>query len=317
MKLSQKELIVLFIVIIIVLYILYHTMYDKKEHLDKDGYYAMADNLLNNSTNFFIRERNLLTSGTASLGTFNIPKEYILIFEVNITATAGNWQSLLHFSHGREDGTDGSRIPGIWIYPNTTDLHVMHGTTKPGNWNWGHSSVPALILNNYSKVIIIANATTHSVYVDGVLKSKLDIPSGESLSINQNAKVYAPDAGTTSALIKNVNLIDITGVTFDNADFVSSNAIDLIQTADAKAAKPTVSTPTGSTPTGSTQASTPVTSTQASADKNKIIMIGVIACCCCLSIIGIIVFIMMKKKTTITESATTDSGAIDSGATDS
>lgn len=55
------------------------------------------------------------TLSPAIFGSIDVPKDYMLTFDLTPTAITDGWGSIVHFSRDQSDlGTLGSRMPGIW-----------------------------------------------------------------------------------------------------------------------------------------------------------------------------------------------------------
>jgi len=94
------------------------------------------------------------------LATFNISKgDYVLSFDITIQGVLAPWTSILHVS----TGTDGSRAPAIFLWPNDTRLHIRIGDTSNANWGLDTDSLP---IGKKTRVSIVAKDTSVAVSVD-------------------------------------------------------------------------------------------------------------------------------------------------------
>jgi hypothetical protein len=78
-----------------------------------------------------------------------VPFNYSLSFDLTPLRTTNQWTNVFHFS---KTNTDGSRMPGVWIVPGTTRLHIRVGREEQPND--GIINTLPLPLNAKTKVVI-------------------------------------------------------------------------------------------------------------------------------------------------------------------
>jgi hypothetical protein len=79
------------------------------------------------------------------IGTVDVRKNWILSFTINIGGTVSDWGGIVAVT-GANDGSlrsgPASRIPGVWLWPNSTALHVSMLTGRDGWWNIDSAALP-------------------------------------------------------------------------------------------------------------------------------------------------------------------------------
>jgi hypothetical protein len=61
------------------------------------------------------------------IGKLNVTQNFTLSFDIKPTSGAINdWQSIIHFTTGTDDGNFGSRAPGIWFAPSNLNEFAVH-----------------------------------------------------------------------------------------------------------------------------------------------------------------------------------------------
>lgn len=85
-------------------------------------------------------------------------------FYINITRTAPDWRNIIHVTNdGNNCCSPGQRIPAIWIWPNSTALHIRFSSEDSGNN--GIDTGPLTINKNTYVSIVFKGGIT--VYFDG------------------------------------------------------------------------------------------------------------------------------------------------------
>ena len=59
---------------------------------------------------------------------------YKLSFEIQPSGTVDDWGSILHFTTGDDCCALGTRSPGIWFFPDDTNIGFSIGDSTDGNW---------------------------------------------------------------------------------------------------------------------------------------------------------------------------------------
>jgi hypothetical protein len=142
------------------------------------------------------------------LTTINIPTgNYTLSFDITVQGILQPWSNIIHVSNG----TDGSRAPGIWLFPNDTRLHIRIGDTT--NTNWGMDT-DALDIGKKTHVSIVAKDSDVKVTID---KREYNAtqpqrrPTGSGYAVYMSSPWYHP----SNAIIENLSFV-VDGVTIQN-----------------------------------------------------------------------------------------------------
>lgn len=97
-------------------------------------------------------------------------KDYYLEFTIWPDQTSNKkWINILHGTISNEMGdySQQGRIPGVWFWPNTKRLHIVHGFGKSGEIGYNFSINPEYILPNHqnTRVIIICEGNAFKVFL--------------------------------------------------------------------------------------------------------------------------------------------------------
>lgn len=85
---------------------------------------------------------------------------YTIAYWVKITTTAAGFRAVLH-----KGSTDSERNPSHFIFPSSTTMQIVHGTTTDANAALVTSSLP---LDTWAHVAEVHSGTTRTVYVNSV-----------------------------------------------------------------------------------------------------------------------------------------------------
>jgi hypothetical protein len=113
-----------------------------------------------------------------------------IAFWINIPKTFPNWRNVFIISNNSA-AVDSSRVPALYIYPNTTQLHFRFATLFNGNDglgdgrpNWDPTyQVP---LGKDTHITFTIQGKTANFYVNGVLNFSRNLP-GNTRFINNNS----------------------------------------------------------------------------------------------------------------------------------
>lgn len=164
----------------------------------------LATDALADTTLSLLTTETLLVQNK-SLGTFTIPAEYSLIFDIKPTAIVSTWSSIFHAT---STGTDccalGSRMPAIYLNPGTTSPHIRLSCETNGNW--GFASTGALPLNAWTTIEIRTVGQLVKIFYNSTLQTSATAPSDR---ISGSAKIYVSDpwSSASKASIRNVKLV--------------------------------------------------------------------------------------------------------------
>lgn len=155
-----------------------------------------------NSALYQPRERALTKNKLIAQGV-TVGKEWRLSFQVKQTGRVGNWGSLVHFTKG----TDGSRLPGIWFYPNSNRLYMCMWTQRTTDDCYAG---PHLAYNKWHTVVMEQKKQANGKYqiayiIDG--KKTGTKYQGKPQKFT-NLKVYSSDPwySAPKARIRNIDM---------------------------------------------------------------------------------------------------------------
>ena len=101
---------------------------------------------------------------------------YEIGFDINLQGTLPGWGSIIHATAtGGNYGQYGDRIPGVWVYPNTTKLHIVAGHGGEGDGTVGYQSfndecpiTEQLEMGGTTRVKIVMKSTQVRVFYNGI-----------------------------------------------------------------------------------------------------------------------------------------------------
>ena len=104
------------------------------------------------------------------------------------TQTVSDWSNIIHFSTGTNNDNHGSRVPGVWFYPDSWHLLVIDG--HPQNYNDECPITQPLAAGVKTHIRIERSRVDVKVFVDGTLACSEPRLNRVALS---NVRVYASD----------------------------------------------------------------------------------------------------------------------------
>ena len=142
------------------------------------------------------------------IGNWNITKvkssnNMTILFWINITSLNPDWINIFHVTNDNNNiNTSGSRVPGIWIYPNSTTLQICNDTKERFN---SYFSSTGIQLNTPALITITWNNQTITSYVNGIAQATVSYPSPLILA-QPSAKFYMKDKWYNNSIIKNFEI---------------------------------------------------------------------------------------------------------------
>ncbi|KAJ3268608.1 hypothetical protein HDV01_002546, partial [Terramyces sp. JEL0728] len=144
-----------------------------------DPWYVPANALIANykmkqieSIKYLKKPRGTFQINQAFRGLVNVPVNYSISFSFTPINTIPTWGSIAHYTADNTDlSTAGSRMPGVWTTPGTTQLYFRFGTTTNNDGGFTSSALP---LNQTTKVRVqvmgndvfySVNGTVTQVYI--------------------------------------------------------------------------------------------------------------------------------------------------------
>jgi hypothetical protein len=114
-------------------------------------------------------------------------------FWINISQlNTSNWTSIFHITNNDINCCNvGNRVPAVWLYPNSTQLYVVHDQMNKGNTSI--SSKTNIGLNNYTFVTVTIDTNKIIVYFNGIVNNSKTFSDTLQPAI-QNAQFYCPDS---------------------------------------------------------------------------------------------------------------------------
>ena len=159
---------------------------------------------------------NGLIQKNTKLESLDIPLDYEIGLDITPNDKIGTrYGSIVHFT---ATGTNcceyGSRIPGLWFYPNTRKLHVVAGHSMNGNSNdaqWKcDTKLLTLEANKKYRLKIVFTRNTVSVWVNN--KAACTDVLRDDHKVFKNVQVYVGDpwADPAQATVENLYFKDDT-----------------------------------------------------------------------------------------------------------
>ena len=133
---------------------------------------------------------------------------------LKLTGEINNWASIIHFTAtNQNNGHFGDRIPGIWVYPGSTNLHFIFGTSASVYLECPAKSPDALDLNVWYSIEFKVQGRTAYSFINGILQQAC--PFASSILKYDNVIIYASDPWypAASGMISNLvyENLDISG----------------------------------------------------------------------------------------------------------
>lgn len=125
-----------------------------------------------------------------------------LNYEVGFTViphgASPGWHNLIHFNaDGTDYGHPGSRVPGVWFYPNSTRMHTVDGGDTNANYNDYCDRPQQLPIGVPTAVRILMLSNQVWIYMNGTLACT-EVRHGRQLWTN--VTVYVSDPWYPAAL---------------------------------------------------------------------------------------------------------------------
>ena len=131
------------------------------------------------------------------ISDINVPKDMILIFNLTLLGVSSGFSSVLRFTNNpiKNNAGKGTRMPGIFLGPSTTWLHIQTDAMDGSYTNFGPKT-QFLPLNVMQQIIIEMKGLEMSLYFDGIFSSNFTFPSPVMIG---NASLYCGDLFYPSA----------------------------------------------------------------------------------------------------------------------
>jgi len=125
---------------------------------------------------------------------YNKPVSYSIVFGLNIERYCDDWRNILF--HGKDDDWSNpsviggnvstvDRTPGIWIYPNTSRLHIKQCSSVDQNSGIDQTKY-SFPLGNYAHIGIVVNEISMTIYINGVINETYNLPSNTNFIWNSS-----------------------------------------------------------------------------------------------------------------------------------
>ncbi|KAJ2989827.1 hypothetical protein HDV02_004740, partial [Globomyces sp. JEL0801] len=107
------------------------------------------------------------------LGSVNVLGDYAIEFDLTINGIVDGWSNILHLTQtGRNLGTVGDRIPGIWLFPGKAKIYVSQDTVTAINQGYAEPDVKSLDIGKKYHVKVLSSHRQLEVYVDDILYAR-------------------------------------------------------------------------------------------------------------------------------------------------
>eukprot|EP00466_Bigelowiella_natans_P018913 jgi/Bigna1/90167/estExt_fgenesh1_pg.C_640032 len=138
------------------------------------------------------------------LGYMDTTSSFKLSFDVQIDSIVDSgFASILHLTLGVDNGALGSRIPGVWLKPGTTQLYIRSGTTMEHDVGCDIHANHALELGKkHTIVFIVTEGPTHVVKIDGSKVCHFNPKSNDLVPNSPATQLWVGDKWYTSAVGK-------------------------------------------------------------------------------------------------------------------
>ncbi|KAJ2991294.1 hypothetical protein HDV02_003864 [Globomyces sp. JEL0801] len=107
------------------------------------------------------------------LGSVNVLGDYAIEFDLTINGIVDGWANILHLTQsGKNLGTVGDRIPGIWLFPGKSKIYVSQDTITGINQGYAEPDVKSLDIGKKYHVKVLSSHRQLEVYVDDALYAR-------------------------------------------------------------------------------------------------------------------------------------------------
>lgn len=114
-------------------------------------------------------------------------------FWINVSATHRNWRCIFHVSDQDTNCCNvGNRVPAMWIYPGSTNVHFRHSTLVNGN-DGPYIDQYQIPMNTPTFITIVLNSTTISFYANGSQIGTTHHFPSPLIPAKSNAQFYMAD----------------------------------------------------------------------------------------------------------------------------
>ncbi|KAJ3318302.1 hypothetical protein HDV06_000586 [Boothiomyces sp. JEL0866] len=197
-----------------------------------DPWYVPANAML---SNYKLKELDSLDDVSLPNGPFqitqgyrgqvNVPVNFAITFDVTPIQAVASWASVAHYTADNTDmSTSGSRMPGIWFYPGTSQLYIRIGSSAT---NDGGITTLALPFRQTSSIGIQVIDSTMYYSVNGTI-AQIYLISGTRPSGLAYFYLSDPWYAPANALINNYNMVSadnlIGDVSIPSGSFALSTA---------------------------------------------------------------------------------------------
>jgi hypothetical protein len=111
-------------------------------------------------------------------------------FYLWIQRTHNTWRNVFHITNNNRDCCNpGDRVPGMWVWPDSTRLHIAHDTSANNNETFNQDGIE---VKKPAFVALVWNLGILNVYIDGILKGSYEY-KGDLIDVAPDAKVYLSD----------------------------------------------------------------------------------------------------------------------------
>lgn len=147
--------------------------------------------------------------GTWSTTKVTASSNMTVLFWINITSLNNDYTNIFHITNNNENmGSSGSRVPGIWLWPNSTKFMICNDIQQQNNAYFSSTDVT---LNTPTLITITWNNQTVTYYNNGVAQATQSWNSPFILA-DSTANFYLRDIW----YVNNVNNFQIKNFSFYN-----------------------------------------------------------------------------------------------------
>ena len=160
--------------------------------------------------NVFVNTSVIPKESKMQLAKLKLRKNFIISFKINLISVATEWKQILGIT--KSNVGDDIRCPGIWICPNTTNLHIMIKTNS--NWNTPITNcVISTEIGKTNRFDIIRTHLKYEVYKNGekvvetTLDDSMETQTGNAYVFTTFYPNQHPDADISDVVVMYSNVI--------------------------------------------------------------------------------------------------------------
>ena len=184
---------------------------DKKSYIAKNMFYKLKKMVENNkleSVNFIGDNEETPKKNRILMQNFKTSIDYILGFIIKPLSTINTIGNILHFLSNNSNY--GSKIPAVFIQPNSLKIHIQQDTLKKLAVNAKSKILLKKNVHYFVEIKVLKNKL--GLYINGKLQHKINIGYGRYEMTNVNVYMGSPNFVPANITISNIIYVRLTPI---------------------------------------------------------------------------------------------------------